>query len=60
MTGAGSRFCLDLLQQNHYEALPCRVLNDVQQRHLITCNSRKCGLADLGRLRYRTPARTPR
>lgn len=45
-------FCLELLQQNHYEALPYRVLNDVQQRHLITRNSRKCGLADLGWLRY--------
>ena len=45
-------FCLDLLQQNHYEALPYRVLNDVQQRHLITRNSRRCGLADLGWLRY--------
>ncbi|MEJ7785891.1 MAG: ATP-dependent DNA helicase [Solirubrobacteraceae bacterium] len=46
-------FCLDLLQQNHYEVLPYRVLNDIQQRHLIARNSRKCGLADLGWLRYR-------
>jgi DNA helicase-2/ATP-dependent DNA helicase PcrA len=46
-------FCLDLLQQNHYEALPYRVLNDVQQRHLITRNSRKSGLADLDWHRYR-------
>jgi len=46
-------YCLDLLQQNHYDALPYRVLNDVQQRHLITRNSRKCGLADLGWHRYR-------
>lgn len=46
-------FCLELLQQNHYEVLPYRVLNDVQQRHLITRNSRKCGLADLGWQRYR-------
>jgi DNA helicase-2/ATP-dependent DNA helicase PcrA len=45
-------FCLELLQQNHYEVLPYRVLNDVQQRHLITRNSRKCGLADLGWHRY--------
>ena len=45
-------FCLELLQQNHYDALPYRVLNDVQQRHLITRNSRKCGLADLDWLRY--------
>src|SRR4051812_42498271 len=40
-------FCLELLQQNHYDALPNRVLNDVQQRHLITRNSRKSGLGDL-------------
>src|SRR4051812_2921513 len=46
-------FCLELLQQNHYDALPYRVLNDVQQRHLITRNSRRCGLADLGWQRYR-------
>src|SRR5438874_1820080 len=46
-------FCLELLQQNHYEALPHRVLNDVQQRHLITRNSRRCGLADLDWNRYR-------
>ncbi len=46
-------FCLDLLQQNAYEVLPYRVLNDIQQRHLIARNSRKCGLADLGWLRYR-------
>src|SRR5687767_914762 len=45
-------FCLELLQQNHYEALPYRVLNDVQQRHLITRNSRRSGLADLGWHRY--------
>src|SRR4051812_9979921 len=45
-------FCLELLQQNHYEALPFRVLNDIQQRHLITRNSRRSGLADLGWLRY--------
>jgi DNA helicase II / ATP-dependent DNA helicase PcrA len=45
-------FCLDLLQQNHYEALPYRVLNDIQQRHLITRNSRQSGLADLGWHRY--------
>ncbi|MGA2455536.1 MAG: ATP-dependent DNA helicase [Solirubrobacteraceae bacterium] len=45
-------FCLELLQQNHYEVLPYRVLNDIQQRHLITRNSRKCGLADLGWHRY--------
>lgn len=32
--------------------LPYRVLNDVQQRHLITRNSRKCGLADLSWNRY--------
>ena len=41
-------FCLDLLQQNHYEALPYRVLNDIQQRHLITRNSRKSGLSRPG------------
>ena len=46
-------FCLDLLQRNYYEVLPYRVLNDVQQRHLITRNSRRCGLADLGWQRYR-------
>lgn len=46
-------FCLELLQQNHYDVLPYRVLNDVQQRHLITRNSRKCGLGDLGWQRYR-------
>src|SRR2546423_12239112 len=45
-------FCLEVLQQNHYEVLPYRVLNDVQQRHLIARNSRRCGLADLGWLRY--------
>lgn len=45
-------FCLELLQQYHYDALPYRVLNDVQQRHLVTRNSRRCGLADLGWLRY--------
>jgi DNA helicase-2/ATP-dependent DNA helicase PcrA len=45
-------FCLELLQQNHYDALPYRVLNDVQQRHLITRNSRRSGLADLGWHRY--------
>lgn len=46
-------FCLELLQRNYYEVLPYRVLNDVQQRHLITRNSRRCGLADLGWQRYR-------
>jgi DNA helicase-2/ATP-dependent DNA helicase PcrA len=45
-------FCLELLHQNHYDSLPNRVLNDVQQRHLITRNSRKSGLSDLGWHRY--------
>ncbi len=45
-------FCLDLLQQLDREAVGYRILNDIQQRHLITRNSVKCGLKDLGLHRY--------
>lgn len=40
-------FCLGLLQQHDFSMLSYRVLTDVQQRLLISRNSRKCGLADL-------------
>src|SRR6266542_1294931 len=45
-------FCLDLLQRHAFEALSYRVLNDVQQRLLISRNSSKSGLNDLGWHRY--------
>jgi DNA helicase II / ATP-dependent DNA helicase PcrA len=45
-------FCLDLLQQHAFDALSYRVLNDVQQRLLISRNSNKSGLNDLGWHRY--------
>ena len=37
-------FCLDLLQQHEFDALSYRVLNDVQQKQLISRNSNKSGL----------------
>ncbi len=40
-------FCLALLQQHDFRVLSYRVLTDVQQRLLISRNSRNCGLADL-------------
>jgi DNA helicase II / ATP-dependent DNA helicase PcrA len=40
-------FCLGLLQQHDFRVLSYRVLTDVQQRLLISRNSRNCGLADL-------------
>jgi len=40
-------FCLGLLQQHDFRVLSFQVLTDVQQRLLISRNSRNCGLADL-------------
>ena len=40
-------FCLELLQQHDFGALSYRVLTDVEQRLLISRNSRKTGLAEL-------------
>ncbi len=46
-------YCLDLLQQNAFDALAYTVLNDVQQRLLISRNCRKVGLTEvLGWNRY--------
>jgi ATP-dependent DNA helicase UvrD/PcrA len=46
-------YCLDLLQQHAFDALAYTVLNDVQQRLLISRNCRKCGLTEvLGWNRY--------
>ncbi len=45
-------FCLDALQQYAFDALSYRVLNDVQQRLLISRNSSRTGLSDLGWRRY--------
>jgi DNA helicase-2/ATP-dependent DNA helicase PcrA len=46
-------YCLDLLQRHHRDAVGYRILNQIQQRHLITRSSRKSGLADLDLHRYR-------
>ena len=40
-------FCLELLQQHDFRVLSFQVLTDIQQRLLISRNSRNCGLADL-------------
>ena len=46
-------YCLDLLQQHAFDALAYTVLNDVQQRLLISRNCRNCGLTEvLGWNRY--------
>ena len=40
-------FCLQLLQQHDFRVLSFQVLTDIQQRLLISRNSRNCGLANL-------------
>jgi DNA helicase-2/ATP-dependent DNA helicase PcrA len=40
-------YCLELLQQNSFEALSYNVLDDVQQRLLISRNSSKTGLTSV-------------